>query len=149
MDSLRFSSTDKTADLKKLFLTYQLLNTLRYCHNNGIIHGKLQPSSIPLTQNKLWLYMCGFEFPSTPLYTDLESSEENLATIMAKWMSGQVSNFDYLMYLNQLCGRRKNHPEFHPVFPWIMDFSQENGGWRDLTKSKYRMTKGTHVTVLY
>ncbi|KIH51673.1 hypothetical protein ANCDUO_18236 [Ancylostoma duodenale] len=30
----------------------------------------------------------------------------------------------------------------HPIFPWVCDFKQKNGGWRDLSKTKYRLTKG-------
>ena len=53
-----------------------------------------------------------------------------------------MSNFDYLMTLNLLAGRRMGDPNNHPVFPWVMDFSVPWGGWRDLTKSKFRLAKG-------
>jgi len=59
-----------------------------------------------------------------------------------KWVKGLVSNFDYLMFVNECCGRVLGHPNHHPVLPWIMDFSQPLGGWRDLTKSKFRINKG-------
>jgi len=59
-----------------------------------------------------------------------------------KWVNGQLSNYDYLMYLNSLCGRELGDPNNHPVLPWIMDFSSPDGGWRDLTRSKFRINKG-------
>ena len=57
-------------------------------------------------------------------------------------MRGQISNFGYLMALNAFAKRRVADPYFHPVMPWVMDFSVGSGGWRDLTKSKFRLTKG-------
>jgi len=40
-----------------------------------------------------------------------------------KWTKGELSNLDYLLYLNALCGRRKGDPNFHPVVPWVIDFT--------------------------
>ena len=65
-----------------------------------------------------------------------------LATIVKMWISGTISNFDYLMILNYLAGRTFDNPNYYPVLPWVRDFSNENGGWRDLSKSKYRLNKG-------
>ena len=67
---------------------------------------------------------------------------EGIAMMTEQWVNGEISNFDYLMYINKCCGRVHGDPNHHPVLPWIMDFSQPLGGWRDLTKSKFRLNKG-------
>ena len=53
-----------------------------------------------------------------------------------------MSNYDYLLSLNDLAGRQMNNPFNHPVLPWISDLSSPFGNWRDLTKSKFRLNKG-------
>ena len=40
-----------------------------------------------------------------------------------QWVSVQMSNFDYLMQLNLLAGRRRGNPCFHPILPWVIDMS--------------------------
>ena len=66
-----------------------------------------------------------------------------------KWRQGMIGNFEYLMILNQACGRTLGDAAAHPVLPWVTDFSYKindpdclDGCWRDLTKSKFRLNKG-------
>ena len=74
---------------------------------------------------------------------DDESITQNfLSSILKMWISGSISNFDYLMLLNYLADRTFDNPNYYPVIPWVRDFSSENGGWRDFSKSKYRLNKG-------
>ncbi|PVD25475.1 hypothetical protein C0Q70_13131 [Pomacea canaliculata] len=73
-------------------------------------------------------------------YKDMASQE--VEKIVEKWVQRQLSNFQYLIILNHLAGRQMNDPNNHPVLPWVMDFSSSHNGYRDLTKSKYRLTKG-------
>ncbi|KAG2588470.1 hypothetical protein PVAP13_5NG345700 [Panicum virgatum] len=56
-------------------------------------------------------------------------------------------NYEYLLVLNKLAGRRWGDPAFHTVMPWVIDFTvmpdeSSDNGWRDLTKSKWRLAKG-------
>jgi len=37
-----------------------------------------------------------------------------------KWLSGEMSNFDYLMQLNIFAGRSFNDLSQYPVFPWVL-----------------------------
>ncbi|VDL96269.1 unnamed protein product [Schistocephalus solidus] len=53
-----------------------------------------------------------------------------------------VSNYDYLMFINRLAGRKPGDPSASAILPWVTDFSVENGGYRDLTKTKFRLKKG-------
>lgn len=55
----------------------------------------------------------------------------HLAEAVEKWRRGYLSNFDYLMVLNYHAGRRLGDPNNHPMFPWVMDFTHSNGGYRD------------------
>lgn len=78
---------------------------------------------------------------------------------MGAWRRGAMSNYDYLLLLNELAGRRAGDISFLPTLPWVIDMTtppEEGasdcaaahgadagmGGWRDLTKSKWRLSKG-------
>ncbi|XP_054758829.2 WD repeat-containing protein 81-like [Lytechinus pictus] len=65
-----------------------------------------------------------------------------LPEIMQKWAMGQLTNYEYLMILNRLANRQMGNPNHHPIMPWVMDFTQPNGSYRDFSKSKYRLNKG-------
>jgi WD repeat-containing protein 81 len=67
----------------------------------------------------------------------------DLPLVVHKWIYGELSNFDYLMFLNRLAGRSTNDPNHYPILPWTMDFSAPgDSGFRDLTRTKYRLNKG-------
>lgn len=57
--------------------------------------------------------------------------------LMQQWKEGRLTNWEYLMTLNQLAGRTYNDLMQYPVFPWILaDYTSE---CLDLTqRSSYR-----------
>ncbi|XP_044762510.1 WD repeat and FYVE domain-containing protein 3 [Coccinella septempunctata] len=62
-------------------------------------------------------------------------------TVTQRWVRGEISNFQYLMYLNTLAGRSYNDLMQYPVFPWILaDYDTEEldlthpSTFRDFTK---------------
>ncbi|XP_063002804.1 WD repeat-containing protein 81 [Elgaria multicarinata webbii] len=71
-----------------------------------------------------------------------KEARAGLGDLVLDWVQGRLSNFDYLMHLNRLAGRRVGDPNYHPVLPWVMDFTTRNGRFRDLRKSKFRLNKG-------
>ncbi|XP_043709204.1 protein GFS12 isoform X1 [Telopea speciosissima] len=83
------------------------------------------------------------------LYADLKLSPtiDWFSDCFKRWWQGDLSNYEYLLVLNRLAGRRWGDHTFHTVMPWVIDFSvkpDENtdAGWRDLCKSKWRLAKG-------
>ncbi|KAG0338601.1 WD repeat-containing protein 81, partial [Podila humilis] len=140
-DLLRFNPGNLNTSLKKGFLAYQLLKAVRMLHQNGIIHGGLHPSNIFIDEN-LWITLGGIKC-SVPHHrvtakhqeqlSALQHSSQNIprevleeSTVM-KWARGEISNFTYLMILNHAA-----------------DFtgSDVSHGWRDFTKTKFRLNKG-------
>ncbi|XP_072138983.1 WD repeat- and FYVE domain-containing protein 4 isoform X2 [Mobula birostris] len=54
--------------------------------------------------------------------------------VIQKWQKGDMSNFEYLMYLNTLAGRTYKDLMQYPVFPWVLaDYDSEE---LDLTNAK-------------
>lgn len=77
-------------------------------------------------------------------YNQLSVELRDLPALVDLWVNKKLSNFNYLMILNHLAGRRLGDPNHHPVLPWVMDFSGPDTGLRDLTVSKFRLNKGDH-----
>ena len=148
--------------VKPLFIFYQLLQVLSTCHERGIIFGEFGLRDI-FIDDRLWITMV------TPLSTlsheSFEITEDengddksddkvddidvhcndrtvSLCDALHLWQNGSMSNLDYLLCLNYHVGRKFGEPNNHPVVPWVTDFSQPNGGYRDLSKSKHRLNKG-------
>ncbi|KAJ6432158.1 hypothetical protein OIU84_019414 [Salix udensis] len=157
------------------FLAYQLLSALVYLHGLGVSHGNIHPSNVMLT-NSCWSWLSICDKPisgsnvnsrkgesdttasarlccctdscfSQVLYADLKLSPSvEWHSQFDQWWKGELSNFEYLLVLNRLAGRRWGDHTFHTVMPWVVDFSTKpdensDSGWRDLSKSKWRLAK--------
>lgn len=147
---------------KPLFLIFQILQCVRDLHDTGLYLGDVTLSDIILDTNywiqmrpDIWTWLestaqCAIPAESNVTYSSQKcsSSEENhlnnvpFEELVNLWVHEKISNFDYLMALNHLAGRQMGNPNYHPIMPWIMDFTVPDGGWRDFTKSKFRLNKG-------
>lgn len=155
---------------KVLFILYQLLIALQACHAAGLSFGELSLQDIAVDEqlcSRLKLNLghyeelgmetngdvTGRQVPRSVLQRDSVCvSQENkrlckdcfdeLKTLVLDWVHGRVSNFRYLMELNRLAGRREGDPNYHPVLPWVVDFTVPFGKFRDLRRSKFRLNKG-------
>ncbi|KAJ1283617.1 hypothetical protein BS78_03G141800 [Paspalum vaginatum] len=154
------------------FLMYQIISALAYLHDLGVHHGNLRPRNI-LMSDSLWPYLSisdtcpvkhswGFAGPkcspdsgcfmedcsSKDIYTGFKLQPSlDWQSHFKQWWKGELTNYEYLLVLNKLAGRRWGDPAFHTVMPWVIDFTvmpdeSSDIGWRDLTKSKWRLAKG-------
>ncbi|GAB2294187.1 hypothetical protein Dimus_028405 [Dionaea muscipula] len=173
---LHYSPEALKVEWRIRFLVYQILSGLAFIHGLGVAHGNISPSSIMLSDS-YWVWLSLWRNPQSksqlkPKVEDSMVSSparthtcckgcisqtlsanlnlfplEDWHTSFYKWWRGDLSNFEYLLVLNKLAGRRWGDHTFHTVMPWVIDFSvrpQENSdvGWRDLRKSKWRLAKG-------
>ncbi|KAI8824082.1 uncharacterized protein EV422DRAFT_305900 [Fimicolochytrium jonesii] len=75
---------------------------------------------------------------------DLKSTPQDIAkrsNMTDRWIKREISNFEYLMWLNTVSGRTYNDLTQYPVFPWVLrDFSSDSldlgdpSVYRDLSK---------------
>jgi len=64
-----------------------------------------------------------------------------------KWQRREISNFEYLMFLNTLAGRTFNDLTQYPVFPWIIkDYDSPT---LDLTKKVCQKAKTLVFLILF
>ncbi|KAF9619916.1 hypothetical protein IFM89_010227, partial [Coptis chinensis] len=167
---LHFSLNALESEWNIRFLVYQILSALAYLHSLGIAHGNLCPSSVMLS-DLFWVWLSVFDKPRVKVKPSLVHDDESLRcstkdcpcralyadlklpllidwpSDFKRWWNGEISNYDYLLVLNRLAGRRWGDHTFHTVMPWVIDFSlrpdeSSDVGWRDLEKSKWRLAKG-------
>lgn len=74
-------------------------------------------------------------------FVDRRVAMEMAETIRESWRRRDITNFEYLMFLNTLAGRTYNDLTQYPVFPWVLaDYSSESldfnksSTFRDLSK---------------
>ncbi|KAK2912333.1 hypothetical protein Q8A73_006446 [Channa argus] len=157
---------------KVLFILYQLLIAVQACHIAGLSCGELSLQDIAVDEqlcSRLKVNLAHYEelgtewdanrdvngrqAPKSNLPRDsvcvsqenkrlCEDCFDELKTLVLDWVHGRVSNFHYLMELNRLAGRRDGDPNYHPVLPWVVDFTVPFGKFRDLRRSKFRLNKG-------
>lgn len=155
-------------DLRLRFVAYQLLNCVNFVHSIGLFCGdNFLPSSVQLDDTG-WVTLCLPSFKTisrdvVDISVDRNCYDGNRSfsgllsgpapppgyrlPLVTKWLRGIISNFEYLMAINHAAGRSMNCSMYHPVMPWVTDFTtaepnEFNGGLRDLSMSKFRLSKG-------
>ncbi|XP_062816112.1 WD repeat-containing protein 81 [Anolis carolinensis] len=155
-DVVTFSPAKLTnSHAKLLFVLFQVLQAMQACHRAGVACGALSLREVVVDEKLCaWLRVRLQDYEeeeeeekksSSPVErrpVDAPSGNKSLGELVQDWVSGRLSNFDYLMHLNRLAGRRTGDPNYHPVLPWVVDFSTREGKFRDLRKSKFRLNKG-------
>ncbi|OWK14469.1 hypothetical protein Celaphus_00000837 [Cervus elaphus hippelaphus] len=166
-DVVTFSPAKLTnSQAKVLFILFRVLRAMDACHRQGLACGALSLHHIAVDEklcSELRLDLSAYERRKEA--GDEETREarngagvepgeegrrgpgcptcqEELRGLVLDWVHGRISNFHYLMQLNRLAGRRQGDPNYHPVLPWVVDFTTPRGRFRDLRKSKFRLNKG-------
>ncbi len=142
-------SRESVKELRLYFLFHQLIRVLAFYHSHGLALGNLSMKSVYVS-DLIWLRVLPTPppSPSAPAATASPRVEPLVrppgydTPLTLRWMNGQVDNYTYLMAINAAAGRSMIDATFHPVLPWVSDLKVHGGGWRDLTKTKFRLTKG-------
>lgn len=58
------------------------------------------------------------DFGWRPPVAATSHDEQDLEALTAAWCSQELSNYDYLMHLNRLAGRRDGDRNFQAFLPW-------------------------------
>lgn len=161
-DAITFSPAKlANSHAKVLFILYNILQAMKACHLAGLSSGSISLCNVAVDEklcSQLRPNFIDYERQIDSSFSCREDSSDiidqvkssalcvscngELKDMVIDWIHGRVSNFDYLMYLNKLAGRRQGDPNYHPVLPWVVDFTTKNGKFRDLKKSKFRLNKG-------
>ncbi|KAL1778446.1 WD repeat-containing protein 81 isoform X1 [Sigmodon hispidus] len=166
-DVVTFSPAKLTnSQAKVLFILFRVLRAMDACHRQGLACGALSLHHIAVDEklcSELRLDLSAYEMPpeeeiqevsveknGTGVKSEKEAPgrpvcptcQKELKGLVLDWVHGRISNFHYLMQLNRLAGRRQGDPNYHPVLPWVVDFTTPYGRFRDLRKSKFRLNKG-------
>lgn len=175
-DILLYSPKTLDSHEKTLFILYQLIKFTKKINSLNLNINELKLSDI-FIDNNYWLriklpidsilnlYKTEYKQQIVSLVEDSffitnqldevydsykQLTHQDLANITKNWCFNKIDNFNYLLMLNCIAGKKFNCPFNHPIFPWITDFTSETGNLRDLSQSKFRLNKGdAHLDLTY
>ncbi|TGZ55570.1 hypothetical protein CRM22_010345 [Opisthorchis felineus] len=156
LEVIKYCPGKLTNDRNNLLLLMKILMAISLLHQRRLPHLGLTLDNIFIGEN----YECSIGVPNLTLLSkypdvdyestsaleehqaDLGTQRNELAHMTKLWCTRKITNFDYLMFLNRLAGRKIGDPSNSAVLPWVTSFSSTEGELRDLTKSKYHLAKG-------
>ncbi|KER23469.1 hypothetical protein T265_08636 [Opisthorchis viverrini] len=156
LEVIKYCPGKLTNDRNNLLLLMKVLVAISLLHQRRLPHLGLTLDNIFIGEN----YECSIGVPDLTLLskhpvgdyesnsaleeqqTDLGKQQNELGYMAKLWCIRKITNFDYLMFLNRLAGRKLGDPSNSAVLPWVTSFSSPEGELRDLTKSKYHLAKG-------
>ncbi|KAE9550361.1 hypothetical protein FO519_006421 [Halicephalobus sp. NKZ332] len=134
------------------FIVYQLVQLFRICSSksffpifslNDVFINNNDWVSVPLDEllKTRCLEKCKHED-----YIDASANDRiddsRLSDITQAWCQRRISNYEYLLKLNDFAGRKRHDKSRHPIFPWVCNFTSPTDGYRPLNRTKYRLAKG-------
>ncbi|CAL6011124.1 Conserved_hypothetical protein [Hexamita inflata] len=128
---LRYSPECLTSQLKLSLITdaAHLINTFHQVNQSYGSDFNIENSYVNLKTGTLKI-----AFPQ--LTSSKQPVNQNVTHL---WITNQITNFQYIKYLNLLSGRR--HSVFHsPFYPWVWDFNKNE--LRDPNQTQYYVNKG-------
>uniref|UniRef100_A0AC35UG64 BEACH domain-containing protein n=1 Tax=Rhabditophanes sp. KR3021 TaxID=114890 RepID=A0AC35UG64_9BILA len=151
-----FADTTDVFSSKMDLIVTQFLNIFHFFAKHGIFpafdlsHFSCEKhlwQAIDLYDIVLSIGSSNYENEQIPRIIDTVNMEDKtnntLEYVTEQWRRGLLTNYDYLMKLNQFAGRNKKNLNYYPIMPWVHDFEGKGDfSLRPLNKSKYRINKG-------
>ncbi|XP_056879537.1 protein FAN-like [Takifugu flavidus] len=104
-----------------------------FCTENDVCSDIYLKFYSPADRDEVYYYMASF--------LENHMAEHTAESYMLQWQRGLLSNYQYLLHLNNLADRSSNDLSQYPVFPWIIaDYSSAQldmtnaATFRDLSK---------------
>lgn len=90
----------------------------------------------------MWLTETALMMSNISLYpSENHLAEHTAESYMLQWQRGHLSNYQYLLHLNNLADRSCNDLSQYPVFPWVLeDYSSPKLGETHSDIHKHRQT---------
>lgn len=91
---------------------------------------------------------CNWCNSTLPLRSENHMTEHTAESYMLQWQRGHLSNYQYLLHLNNLADRSCNDLSQYPVFPWVLaNYSSAQLGESTATHT-HTVSLKWHVTAL-
>ncbi|XP_056377981.1 protein FAN isoform X2 [Hyla sarda] len=103
------------ADIRRIYKRRHMLMPLGlevYCTENDLCSDIYLKFYNPKDRDGVYYYIAA--------YLENHMTEHTADSYMLQWQMGQISNYQYLLHLNNLADRSCNDLSQYPVFPWII-----------------------------
>ncbi|CAJ0955598.1 unnamed protein product [Ranitomeya imitator] len=103
------------ADIHRIYKRRHMLMPLGlevFCTENDLCSGIYLKFYNPKDRDDVYYYIAS--------YIENHVTEHTADSYMLQWKMGQISNYQYLLHLNNLADRSCNDLSQYPVFPWII-----------------------------